>query len=298
MKYTMQLPTDRVVHGQEFISATAITEMARAIETAGFDATFVTEHPFPAEEWLVARGHHALDPFTALSVAAAATSTLKLHTNILVLPYRNPFLLAKSIASLDAISDGRMIVGTAAGYLQGEFEALGIEFSERNQACDDALQAMKAAWSGETVCYQGRGYNAAGNVMLPMPVQRPHPPIWIGGNSRAAIRRAARFCQGWSPMPAGSERSQYARTAVIDSVETLAPRIQELRELALEYGREDELDVHFVPLSLVNNLGLNALKEEVEALAEIGVTWLSLGVPAESRAEFCDTVSALSEAIL
>ena len=180
-------------------TAPAIAEIASAIETAGFDACFVTEHPFPTDEWLGTGGHHALDPFVSLAIAAGATSTLRLHTNLLVLSYRNPFLTAKAIASLDAASGGRVIMGVGAGYLEGEFAALGADFGTRNDVTDEAIVAMKAAWTGETVAMKGERFEAAGNTMQPPPVQRPHPPIWIGGNSPRARRRTVDFAQGWSP---------------------------------------------------------------------------------------------------
>ena len=100
MRFSVQLPTDRVAEGPEFTSRDAIFELAASAERAGVDACYVTEHPFPSDRWLASGGHHALDPFVALAVAAAATTRLRLHTNILVLAYRNPFLTAKSIASL------------------------------------------------------------------------------------------------------------------------------------------------------------------------------------------------------
>ena len=151
MRFSAQLPTDRVAKGAEFTSAAAIGEMARALEAAGFDAVYATEHPFPPEAWLAAGGHHALDPFVVLAAAAMATSHLRLHTNVLVLAYRNPFLTAKAVASLDAVSGGRVIAGVAAGYLEGEFGALGADFEHRNDVADAAISAMKQVWSGEPV---------------------------------------------------------------------------------------------------------------------------------------------------
>ena len=201
MKFSVQLPTDRVEKLEEFAQADAIAEMALAIETAGFDACYVTEHPFPADDWLEANGHHALDPFVSLSAAAMVTRHLRLHTNLIVLPYRNPFLTAKSIASLDALSGGRVIMGIGAGYLEGEYAALGADFANRNDITDDAIKAMQAAWGGKSVRRGGELYEATGNTALPRPIQRPHPPLWVGGNSRIAIRRAARSAQGWSPFP-------------------------------------------------------------------------------------------------
>ena len=112
MRFSVQLPTDRVDAGGEFTSHEAIAEMARAAERAGFDACYATEHPFPSDAWLASGGHHALDPFVALTCVASATETLRLHTNVLVHPYRNPFLMAKAVASLDVVSGGRVVFST------------------------------------------------------------------------------------------------------------------------------------------------------------------------------------------
>jgi len=119
------LPTHRVDCGEEFLAPGAIGELASAAEAAGFAAVYTTDHPFPGDDWLAHGGHHALDPLVALSFAAAATSTVLLHTNLFVLAYRNPFLAAKGIATLDVLSGGRTVVGLGAGYLEAEFAALG-----------------------------------------------------------------------------------------------------------------------------------------------------------------------------
>src|ERR1019366_9842386 len=109
--------------------------------------------PFPGDTWLAPGGPPALDPLVALSCAAAATSTIRLHTNLFILAYRNPFLAAKGIATLDVLSGGRMVVGIGAGYLEPEFDALGVPFEERKDRMDEALAAMEAAWSGQSVTF-------------------------------------------------------------------------------------------------------------------------------------------------
>jgi probable F420-dependent oxidoreductase len=291
-----------VAKGAEFTSAAAIGEIARALEAAGFDAGYVTEHPFPSDAWLASGGHHALDPFVSLAAAAAATTRLRLHTNVLVLPYRNPFLTAKAVASLDVVSGGRVIVGVAAGYLEGEYRALGADFAGRNEVADDALRAMKLAWSGASVVHEGRGYRAAGNTMLPAPLQRPHPPIWVGGNSRRALRRAAEHAQGWSPFPLPAALGRRTRTAAIESIDDLAARIRELRERALEAGRSEPLDVNFVPFGL--GMGQKELPdpdafcEQVLRLDEVGVSWLSVGVPGASRAACCENAARFGAEVI
>ena len=299
MKISVQLPTDRVENIEAFGTAEAITENAAAIERAGYDACYVTEHPFPADRWLKGGGHHALDPYVSLSVAAAATTRLLLHTNILVLSYRNPFMNAKAIASLDAVSGGRTIVGTGAGYLVDEFAALGAPFEERNDRSDEALVAMKAAWSGESVKMSGRGFEARGNTMLPTPVQKPHPPIWIGGNSPRATRRVVDHAQGWSPFPLPAAASGSTKSSAIETVEDLGRGIERMRRYAEKQGRSEPIDVNFVPFGLGMNrrepLAVDSLREQFAELEAIGVNWISVGMPTASRAGYLEAVQEFAE---
>jgi probable F420-dependent oxidoreductase len=302
MKFSVQLPTDRVESAEEYLHADAVAEMARAIEAAGFDACYVTEHPFPAEDWLATGGHHSLDPFVALTAAAMVTTRLRLHTNILVLAYRNPFLTAKSVASLDALSGGRVILGVAAGYLEGEYRALGADFAARNEVTDEALVAMKRAWEGDVVALSGRGFAAEGNRMLPKPVQRPHPPIWVGGNTKLAMHRVALHAQGWSPFPVPAAFAGRARTAALSSIEDLRDKITYLTDHAKSVGREDTLDVNFVPFGHGMNsreaFHAEAFREQIERLEAIGVTWCSIGLPGASRSAYLESVARFGEEIL
>ena len=302
MRYSVQLPTDRVEQGPEFTTAEAVVEMARAVEAAGFDACYVTEHPFPADDWLATGGHHALDPFVALSAAAVATERLLLHTNILVLAYRNPFLTAKAVASLDALSGGRVILGVAAGYLQGEYRALGADFANRNEITDEAIAAMKRAWTGESIEFRGLDYEALGNTMLPAPVQRPHPPLWVGGNTKRAIRRAAECAQGWSPFPVPRKFRGRARTAAIESIDDLAEKIAQLNDEVARVGRTDTLDVNFVPfgrgMNSEDELDAAALREQMQALEKIGVTWVSVGVPCASRESYLENLARFGREVI
>ncbi len=302
MRFSIQLPTDRVEQGPEFCSAAAIAEMAGAIEAAGFDACYVTEHPFPPDDWLASGGHHALDPFVALSAAASVTRSLHLHTNILVLAYRNPLLAAKAIASLDVLSGGRVIVGIAAGYLEGEYRALGADFESRNELTDAALMTMKRAWTGQSLRLRAQGSDAAGNTMLPTPIQNPHPPIWVGGNTRRAIRRALEHGQGWSPFPVDGRFSARARTAPIEKIADLGEKIDWLRNEAARVGRADALEINFVPFGR----GMNSrdpiepakLLEQLSALEAVGVTWVSVGVPCPTRAAYLENVARFGEDVI
>jgi probable F420-dependent oxidoreductase len=300
MRFSLQLPSDRVAAEAEFVTGPAIAEMARAIEQAGFDACFVTEHPFPPVRWLESGGHHALDPYVALSFVAAATATLRVQTNIAVLAYRNPFLTAKAVASLDALSGGRVILGVAAGYLRGEFDALGVPFEQRNELFDEALVALRRAWSEDELAFEGHRFRAVGNSMRPRP--RPHPPIWVGGNSRRAIRRAVEHADGWIPFPTVGIDSDRVRTAPIESLSDLTERIGYARAHAEQIGRRAPFDICFVPfgLQMHRRSGVDParFRDSVAELEALGVSWLTLALPGGTRAEFCDAVRRFGDEVL
>jgi probable F420-dependent oxidoreductase len=281
MKFSLELPV---------ASPDEIMICARAIESAGFDSCFVTDHPYPSREWLATGGHETLDPFVALSFAAASTQTLRLHTNCLIPAYRNPYLVAKSVATLDACSRGRVILGVAVGYLRPEFEGLGVPYDERAARLDTSLRLMKQAWADET----------DDNIVTPRCVQQPHPPIWIGGNSTAAIRRAVAHGDGWSPFPAAPRTAAAVDTASIADTATLASAITRYRALAAESGRSGPLDVCFTPFTHPGHKNVvdpDALVAEAHELGEVGVTWLAFHLPAPSVGEFCDTVSTFGAAL-
>jgi probable F420-dependent oxidoreductase len=281
MKFSVELPV---------ASPDALMTCALAIEAAGFDACFVTDHPVPPRDWLATGGHETLDLFVALSFAAAATRRLRLHTNCLIPAYRNPYLAAKAVATLDACSRGRVILGVAVGYLEAEFDALGVPFGERARRLDETLRAMKAAWADEI----------PDHVVTPRVAQQPHPPIWVGGNSTAAMRRAITHGDGWSPFPASPRTAAAVDTASMTDAAMLAHAIVRLNELAEEAGRTAPLDVCFTPLSHPahkNVVDPWVFVSETHELSTIGVTWLAFHLPAPSVAEFCDTVAAFGEAV-
>jgi probable F420-dependent oxidoreductase len=301
MRYSIALPTDQVHQGPEFVSVDAVAEMAIAIESAGFAACHVTDHPFPPGGWVADGGHHTLDPLVTLSMVAAVTNRLRLHTNAFILAYRNPFIAAKGISTLDAMSGGRVILGVAAGYLAPEFAALGARFEGRGAALDSALAAMKLAWSGEEVEAEGHGWTAGGNRMAPTPASVPHPPIWIGGNSRAARRRAVSGGQGWMPFPAPPSLARAVRTTELRDLTDLRAGLDDLRAEAERQGRTEPLDVCTTPFSHPHwrpRLDPPALIEEAEELADIGVTWLSVRLAAPSRTAYLDNVARFGAEVI
>jgi probable F420-dependent oxidoreductase len=272
--------------------------VARAAEDAGFDAVFVTEHPFPGDDWLAHGGHHAIDPFVALSFAAAATTRVRVQTNLLIPAYRNPFLAAKAVASLDALSGGRVILGLGAGYLTPEFEALGVDMGERNDLTDEAIGAMRAAWAGTSVVGEGRHWRADGNTMLPRPVQPGGPPIWIGGNSGRAMRRAVELGDGWVPMLAPAKLSSRVRSRPLTSVADLGERVAEAREYAASIGRERPFEVAFSPIWKWSRPDPEPVVAGAAELAAAGVGWLNGGVPGDSLAEVVDNIGWFGTAVL
>ena len=279
MQVSLGLPTHRVDAATEFVTGEAVALLAQAAETAGFAAVFVTDHPAPPVEWIAGGGHHTVDPFVTLAWAAAATTTLRLQTNLFVPAYRHPLLSAKQVASLDVLSGGRVILGVGAGYLEGEFTAVGADFAARNDVLDDAIRTMRAAWTGEPV---------DGVLCLPQPVQQPGPPIWIGGNSTRAIRRAVELGNGWVPMPSPQRASKALRTPGLESTAALAERVALLQQLATEAGRDDPLDIVFMPagLDMFNRASPDPSQvlDELHALSDLGVTWATVTLPGDTRA--------------
>ena len=302
MKISVGLPTHHVDAPNEWCSAEAITEMAAAAERAGADAVFVTDHPAPDVKFMAKGGHHALDPFVALTVAATATTSLRLHFNLAILAYRNPFISAKAIATLDLISKGRVILGTGAGYLAPEFAAVGGDFDRRNDVTDEAILAMKAIWSGEPVTMTGLHFDAADTIALPLPVQLPSPPIWIGGNSNRAIRRSVELADGWNPMPSPARASRMLRTPPIETIEDLERRIGDLRIASDKVGREVPPEVIFTPIGydLFSGSFPDATQfvDDIGAYAEIGVSALTINLPGSTRSEWIESVGWLGAEVI
>ena len=302
MKFSIQLPTDRVDAPDEFLSAQALADIGACVEEAGFDAAYVTDHPAPTDPWLASGGHQTLDPFVALSFIAAATQRIRLQAHVLIAAYRNPFLSAKSIASLDVLSGGRVIAGVAAGYLEGEFDALGVEFDARNEITDERIAEMKRIWAGGSIELTGRDFRASGITTLPVPAQRPHPPIWIGGNSKRAIRRAVEHGDGWLPFPTAPAMAQRVRTAVLSDLDDLRERVAYARSHAEAVGRTAPLDIAFVPFGMRMNdsapFEISRVRDKLDELAEIGVTWLTVGPPRGDRAAYCDWARRFGDEVL
>ncbi len=294
MRFIFQYPD---VHGTEgdMLDSGDPGDLAVAAEAAGWDGFGFTEHPVPGARWLAAGGHQTLDPFVALGHVAAVTTRLRLLTYLTVVPYRNPFLLAKAAATVDKLSKGRLTLGVGTGYLKSEFFALGVDFEERNALFDEAMDVLPKHWSGEPFSFQGRHFEARDVIGRPRPVQDPIP-IWIGGNSRLTMRRVAAGAQGWMPLTGPAELSTTARTAYLAGLDDIAAKIGELRAMAGERG--DQLDISMAytdPTITETGRDVERHRDALGELEKIGVTWLIVPGPVGSLGRSQEFISAFSE---
>jgi probable F420-dependent oxidoreductase len=272
--FNLHLPDSLTGDGGPWFAPGLLQQLASEVEAAGFAAVSVPDHPFPPVQWVDNGGHHALDPFVALSFLAAGSSRIRLLTNVLVLPYRNPVTTAKAIASLDVLSGGRLIVGTAIGYLREEFDVIGADFAARASVFEQTVVAMRDAWASADAP------GTPAHIMLPVSTQRPHPPLWVGGNSGSARRRAVAFGDGWMPFAQSQASSAVTCTPALRGPDDLARLVAELEEARTASGRPTPLDVCFSPprrAALHRQDGADGeMDEEVAAYARAGATWLTL----------------------
>jgi probable F420-dependent oxidoreductase len=206
-----------------------IAELAGALEQRGFESLFVCEHthipvsrrsPFPGGGELPKRYKHTHDPFVALSFAAAATKKLKLGTGICLIPQHDPIVTAKSVASLDQLSGGRFILAMGGGWNVEEMENHGAKYDTRFKLLRERALAMKELWTKEEAEFHGAFVNFDKVWSYPKPTQRPHPPLFLGGESDHTLKRVVEFCDGWFPRARGGfepksamERLKKAATA-------------------------------------------------------------------------------------
>ncbi|MGV0750049.1 LLM class F420-dependent oxidoreductase [Mycolicibacter minnesotensis] len=287
----------------ELVSAQAVTTVAQAAEAAGFGAMGFTDHPAPTQRWLDAGGHDSLDPFVAMGFAAAHTEEIRFIPNVVVLPYRNPFVVAKSGATLDLLSGGRFTLAVGVGYLKGEFAALGVDFDERAALVEESLDVIRAIWTGDDVSFEGRHFRARGITAHPRPVSRPHPPIWIGGNTGRARQRVAERGDGWAPFPASPGLASTARTAEMNSVEALAAGIDDLKRRCDEAGRDwAAIDICFSNLvggrPGYDDFEPGAYLDGLGRLAEAGVTWVQVAVPGDSLSHTVEALGHFGESVI
>ncbi len=263
MKFgTMLYSTDYAMRPDEF---------ALACEERGFESVWLPEHthipasrrtPFPGGGDLPQDYWHILDPFLALTAAAAVTKTIKLATGVCLITERDPIVLAKEVATLDLISNGRFIFGIGAGWNAEEMENHGTAFKERWKVLEERIEAMKACWTQDDSEYHGKYVDFDPIWSWPKPVQKPHPPIVMGAASSWGRERVARYCDGWVPLPMQMKN--------IDS------EMADLNARLAQHGRKPgdiEISFFWAPEDA----------DELKHYQDLGVHRAILGCPADSR---------------
>ncbi len=293
MKFIYQYPECNGIDA-DLLDSGPPADVAVALERTGWDGMAFTEHPVPGARWLAAGGHQTLVPFVALGHVAAVTKRIRLLTYLAVVPYRNPFLLAKAAATVDKLSNGRFILGVGTGYLKSEFFALGVDFDERNALFDEALDVLGLHWKGEPFSYQGLHFTARDVIARPKPVQDPIP-IWIGGNAKITLRRVAERAQGWMPLTGPPELSVTARTREMATLDDIAAQITSMREQAGARGPSIDVAMAYMDETIT------APKAEVERhrdaigrMADAGVTHVVLPAPSLEPSATIELVERLA----
>jgi probable F420-dependent oxidoreductase len=218
--------------------------IARKGEEFGFDTLLTGDHilvpknissvyPYTeGGEFPGSGSGESMEQITLLSYIAGQTSKIRLVTSVLIVPHRNPLIAAKSLATLDLLSGGRLVVGVGVGWMREEFQALGLPpFEERGAVTDEYIRAFKVLWTEDDPHFQGKYISFDDISFLPKPVQKPHPPIWVGGESRPALRRTAELADGWYPL--GSNP-----TFPMGTPEQLKAGMERLAGYAERFGRD------------------------------------------------------------
>ena len=191
-----------------------LLQVAQRADARGLDALWVTDHVIVPKDVHIAYREEMLDPLAVLPWLAGVTQRIALGTSVIILPYRSPLPVAKLLASVDVLSGGRLIFGAGVGWMEGEFAALGVPFTERGNRTDEALELIQKVWTDREPEIETRRHRLRGLVASPLPLQRPRPPIWIGGASDGAYRRVARYGDGWHATASTPEAFRQGADAV------------------------------------------------------------------------------------
>jgi probable F420-dependent oxidoreductase len=242
---------------------TDIRDVARAAEDAGFESLFVAEHthiptsrltPHPSGEQMPIEYAHTLDPFVALTMAAAVTERLRVGTSICLVNERDPIALAKEVATLDQLCDGRLIFGVGAGWNAEEMADHGVEFAQRWDVLRDRVKLMQALWSNEVASYEGDHARIEPSWQWPKPAQTPMP-VLVGGGGTRPMRHAVEYATGWMPMP---------------SKQKFGERLAELEAIAAEAGK---------PVPSVSLTGVRPDRAVLDHYAAMGLERVILVLP-------------------
>ncbi len=237
---------------------------AQRVDELGYDYISIPEHVIMPRELEGSMGTRWPEPVVTMAFLAGATSRIRFVTGVLVLPYRNPVVLAKGIATLDYLSGGRVTLGVGVGHLEREFAILNVPFSERGARGDEYIRAIKELWTADNPSFNGRFVQFDDIVFDPKPGQRPYPPIWVGGHSKASMRRAANLADGWQPFST-------------ISLAELPPCLDYIRDQPGYQNRSRPFDI-VMPSAAAGDTptggtdGRDALIQRFSMLKEVGVT--------------------------
>jgi len=270
-----------------------------------FPVTIKSRYPYTVDGTFPGRGD-ALEQLALMAFIAAKTTRLRLVTSVMILPYRSPVATAKTLATIDVLSKGRVTVGVGVGWLREEFEALGApDFDRRGDVSDEYLRIFKTLWTNSPASFTGEFRRFEDVRCLPQPVQKPHPPIWIGGHSHAALRRAARLGDGWHPVG--------ANPAVALTPPQLSGLLDELRRLTHAEGRDPSaLSISFkAPIyDAERPVGPSAadrrpftgsadqVMEDIAVYAKLGVSELIFDFRSESLSQSLDRMERFGSDIM
>ena len=264
-----------------------IASLTNLVEQAGYQTLMVSDHVILPTE-LKSRypynssgiptfnaDHDILEPFTLLAFLAGITHRLRLGISVQVLPYRHPVLNAKMLITLDVLSQGRLIVGAGVGWLQQEFDATGGDFPNRGSVTDEHIQLFKLLCSDDEPVFHGHHYHLEGFKMKPKPIQKPHPPIWVGGTTSPGKRRAARTAQGWHAVGVSPEGIRKHRA---DLIRYLADQNRDISDFTVSLRTSLEFTKDPLPQGRTPLTGTTQqIIDDVKLYQEIGLDHMSVG---------------------
>ena len=276
MKIGLNLPTISNRTSREILST-----VVDAAEELGYDSLWAADHivmpreirstyPFsPTGEFSVPQPSLLLEPLNTLAWAAGRTTRIKLGTGVLVLPYRHPLLTAKMAATLDYLSNGRVILGVGSGWMEEEFDLLGSDYRRRGSVTDEHIAIYRAAWTQDNPTFHGKHFQISDVWMEPKPVQKPSIPIWVGSAAPAGIRRAARLGDGWAPSHM--------------SLEELERGVSTIADLRAQGGRTGAFEISFGASQVIfasepQPLSRSTMHGTPDQMIEDLVAWRALGV--------------------
>jgi probable F420-dependent oxidoreductase len=291
-----------IPHYGKPIDVPKILDTVRQAEELAFDSVWVTDHILVPQTLEIIYRDHMLEPLALLSHVAAITRRVRIGTSVIILPYRNPIVVAKMLATIDQLSAGRLIFGAAVGWMEPEFAALGAPFDERGAFSDECLRLMKALWTQEKVSFEGRYFSFSDMQASPRPIQRPHPPIWVGGNSARARRRVAEYGDGWhaTAMPLEGLKAGIADVVAkwARRGRTAEPVFSVRIPCAIEGVSQDVL--HYPARPGRDRLAgsISAIVDRLGAYQELGIRHLALEMSTQSHAATCASLEAFATRIM